>query len=55
MRDALTAIMRREPGRWSKVKIVLFFTGSNDLSRRPEAVVLNDDGTTRPYIPGERR
>lgn len=55
MRDALTAIMRREPGRWSKVKIVLFFTGSNDLSHRPEALVLNDDGTTRPYVPGERR
>ena len=55
MRDALTAIMRREPGRWGKVKIVLFFTGSNDLSHRPEAIVLNDDGTTRPYVPGERR
>lgn len=55
MRDALTAIMRREPGRWSKVKIVLFFTGSNDLAHRPEAIVLEDDGTTRPYVPGERR
>lgn len=55
MRDALTAIMRREPGRWSKVKIVLFFTGSNDLAHRPEAVVLDDDGTTRPYRPGEPR
>lgn len=55
MRDALTAILRREPGRWSKVKIVLFFTGSNDLSRRPEAVVLESGGTTRPYHPGEPR
>ncbi len=55
MRDALTAIIRREPGRWSKVKIVLFFTGVNDPRRRPEAVVLNDDGTARPYLPGEPR
>jgi len=55
MRDALAAIMRREPGRWSKVKIVLFFTGSNDLSHRPEAIVLEGDGTTRPYLPGEPR
>jgi hypothetical protein len=55
MRGALTAVLRREPGRWSKVKIVLFFTGSNDLAHRPEAIVLNDDGTTRPYLPGEPR
>lgn len=51
MRDALCAIMRREPGRWSRVKIVLFFTGTNDPAHRPEAVVLNADGTTRPYTP----
>ncbi|MCM2303444.1 MAG: hypothetical protein NDJ72_01985 [Elusimicrobia bacterium] len=55
MRDALTGILKREPGRWSKVKIVLFFTGSNDLSHSPEAIVLNADGTTHPYVPGERR
>lgn len=55
MRDALTGIMRREPGRWSKVKIVLFFTGSNDLAHRPEAIVLEGDGTARPYLPGEPR
>ena len=55
MRDALTGILKREPGRWSKVKIVLFFTGSNDLSHGPEAIVLEGDGSTRPYIPGEPR
>lgn len=55
MREALTAALRREPGRWSKVKIVLFYTGTNDPRRRPEAIVLNDDGTTRPYLPGEAR
>lgn len=55
MRDALTAALRREPGRWSKVKIVLFFTGVDDPRRRPEAIVLGDRGTTRPYIPGEPR
>lgn len=55
MRDALTGILRREPGRWSRVKIVLFFTGSNDLSHRPEAIALEGDGSTRPYIPGEPR
>jgi hypothetical protein len=55
MRDALTGILRRAPGRWGKVKIVLFFTGSNDIAHRPEAIVLDDDGTTRPYVPGERR
>ncbi len=55
MRDALSAIMRREPGRWSRVKIVLFFTGTNDPAHRPEAIVLNADGTTRPYVPQERR
>ncbi len=55
MRDALAGILRREPGRWSKVKVVLFFTGSNDTAHRPVAIVLNADGTTRPYVPGEPR
>ncbi len=55
MLDALTGVLRREPGRWSKVKIVLFFTGANDSSRSPVAVVLNAGGTTRPYVPGEPR
>ena len=55
MRDTLAATLRSEPGRWDKVKIVLFFTGSNDLAHKPVAVVLNADGTTRPYIPGEPR
>lgn len=55
MRDALAATLRSEPGRWDKVKIVLFFTGSNDLAHRPVAVVFNADGTTRPYRPGEPR
>ena len=51
MRDALTAALRAQPGRWSAVKIVLFYTGKTDVAHRPEAVVLNDDGTTRPRIP----
>ncbi len=55
MRDALTAIMRAEPGRWSKVKIALFFTGSTDLEHKPVSIVLNADGTTRSYVPGEPR
>jgi len=55
MLDALAAALRREPGRWSKVKIVLFFTGSNDVAHKPVAIVLNADGTTRPYKPGEPR
>jgi hypothetical protein len=55
MRDALTATLIREHGRWARVKIVLFFTGSNDVLHRPEAIVLNADGTTRPYVPGEPR
>ncbi|UPT73751.1 MAG: hypothetical protein M0D55_18180 [Elusimicrobiota bacterium] len=55
MREALTAAIRREPGRWSRVKIVLFFTGSNTVLHPPEAVVLNADGTTRPYVPNEPR
>lgn len=53
MRDALSSIMRREPGRWSRVKIVLFFTGTNDPARRPEAIALGAGGTARPYAPGE--
>lgn len=53
MRDALSSIMRREPGRWNRVKIVLFFTGTNDPAHRPEAIVLNADGTPRPHNPGE--
>ena len=55
MRDALTATLRREPGRWSRVKIVLFFTGTSEVAHRPEAITLNDDGTTRPYIPSQTR
>jgi len=55
MRAALTATLAREPGRWARVKIVLFFTGSNDVVHRPEAVVLNQDGSTRPYVPDEPR
>ncbi|MDP3542689.1 MAG: hypothetical protein Q8T11_09520 [Elusimicrobiota bacterium] len=55
MRDSLSAILRREPGRWSKVKIVLFFTGTNEVARRPEAIVLLPGGGTRPYVPGEPR
>ncbi|MEQ1917875.1 MAG: hypothetical protein ABL955_01640 [Elusimicrobiota bacterium] len=55
MRDALCATLRRQPGRWSRVKIVLFFTGTNDVAHRPVSVVLNADGTTRPYAAGEPR
>ncbi|MDO8756933.1 MAG: hypothetical protein Q7J64_02880 [Elusimicrobiota bacterium] len=55
MRDTLAATLRSEPGRWDKVKIVLFFTGTNDLAHKPVSVVLNADGTTRPHIPGEPR
>jgi len=55
MRAALTAALGRERGRWSKVKIVLFFTGANDPKHKPEAIVLNGDGSTRPYQPGEPR
>ena len=55
MRDALLEVMRREPGRWSRVKIVLFFTGSTDLAHKPEAIVLHAGGTTRPYVSGEPR
>lgn len=49
MRDALSEIMRRESGRWSRVKIVLFFTGSTEIAHKPEAIVLLADGTSRPY------
>lgn len=55
MRDALTGILKREPGRWSRVKIVLFFTGSNTVLHRAESVVVNADGSTRPYVPNEPR
>lgn len=55
MREALSAILRREPGRWSRVKIVLFFTGRNDIAHRPEAVIFDADGAVRPYVSGERR
>ena len=55
MRDALTATLAREPGRWARVKIVLFFTGSNDFEHAPEAIVLNRDGSTRRYIADEPR
>jgi hypothetical protein len=55
MRDALTAALRAAPGRWNRVKIVLFFTGSTDIDHKPVAIVLNADGTTRPYVPGETR
>jgi len=40
MRDALSAIMRADPRRWSKVRITLFFTGRNDLAHPPETIVL---------------
>lgn len=55
MRDALAAVLAREPGRWSRVKIVLFFTGSNTVLHRAEAIVVNADGSTRPYIANEPR
>ncbi len=55
MLEALTATMRREPGRWSRVKVLLFFTGRSDLAHKPVSVVLNQDGTTRPYVSGESR
>lgn len=55
MRDALTGALRALPGSWNRVKIVLFFTGSNDLEHKSEAVVLNSDGTIRPYVVGEPR
>ncbi len=51
MRDALCATLRRHQGRWSRVKIVLFFTGTNEVAHRPESVVLIADGTFRPYTP----
>lgn len=54
MRDALLADIRARPGRWTRTKIVLFYTGQGD-GHAPEAVVLNADGTTRPYVPGEPR
>ncbi len=54
MRDYLLDCMLAKPGRWSRVKIALFFTGL-DGEHANQAIVLNDDGTTRPYIPGEPR
>lgn len=54
MRDYLLDLILANPGRWSRVKIVLFFTG-RDGEHALQAVVLNNDGTTRPYIPGEPR
>ena len=48
MRGTLIALLKSQPGRWSTVKISLFYTGTNDIAHRPEAIVLNDDGTTRP-------
>ena len=55
MRDALLAAIRANPARWTRVKIVLFFTGVGDAAHPPEAIVLLPNGTTRPYIPGEPR
>lgn len=55
MRDALLAAIRARPARWTRVKIVLFYTGIGDVAHPPEAIVLNPDGTIRPYIPGEPR
>lgn len=47
MRDALAKQIQDEPTRWKKVKIVLFFTGTNDPAHAPGAIVLKSDGTTR--------
>jgi hypothetical protein len=47
MRDALAAASAANPARWSKVKVLLFYTGAGDASRAPETIVLLPDGTTR--------
>lgn len=47
MRDALAAAIREKPSRWKKVKIVLFYTGTNNPDHEPGAVVLKSDGTAR--------
>lgn len=40
MRDALGAVLSREPDRWSKVRITLFFTGEGDPDHAPQRLVL---------------
>ena len=46
--------MRDRPGRWSRVKIVLFYTGTAEPGLEPHAFVLKPDGTTRPLGLDER-
>ena len=55
MRDSLLAAIRANRSRWSRVKIALFYTGLGDPAHAQEAIVLKNDGTTRPYVPGEPR
>lgn len=48
MAEGLAAARRAQPARWDRVKIVLYFTGTNHPARRPGAYVLESDGSLRP-------
>lgn len=55
MAEGLTAAIRTAPGRWDKVKIVLFYTGKHGTGRKPGGYVLTPDGRLRRLTAAEKK
>lgn len=55
MVEGLAAAMKAAPGRWNKVKIVLFYTGKRGSSRKPGGYVLAPDGRLRRLTAAEKK
>jgi hypothetical protein len=49
----LGAAIKEKPGRWSNIKITLFYTGTKKEGVKPHAVVLDSKGEPRRLLPAE--